>query len=101
MNNSIYLNRNDLKSFFVPENGSLYTARNIHATIKPESPLTVDDYDKYEKADDKFKTVLNFLATTNDEFKNMLGVATIISVLLDCDFRDSKQKLAEWYEENK
>lgn len=50
---------------------------------------------------DKIKSVLNYIKTSEENLTQYMWAATIVAVLLDCDFRDSKQKLDEWYEANK
>jgi hypothetical protein len=49
----------------------------------------------------KIRTVLNYIRTAEGNLIQYMWAATIVAVLLDCDFRDSKQKLDEWYETTK
>lgn len=64
--------------------------------IEPSSEL--GDVDALNR---KIKTVLNYIKTSEGNLTQHMWAATIIAVLLECDFRDSKQKLDEWYEETK
>lgn len=50
------------------------------------------------KEEIKIKTVLNYIKTSQDDLTKYMWAATIVAILLDCDFRDSKIKLDEWYE---
>lgn len=53
------------------------------------------------KPNKKLETILNYIKTSDEDLCKYMWAATIVAVILDCDFRDSRQTLDEWYLKNK
>lgn len=66
---------------------------------------TTDDMEAYsgflmdDDDDSDFEKIVKVLDYCKPHLDKMWA-ATIVGILLDCDFRDAKVTLEEWYEEN-
>lgn len=86
---------------FKNKNTARNNAEQMSVVIEPEILIEEIESDDIFDLNKKITTVLNYIKTSEQDLTKYMWAATIVAVLLDCDFRDSKQKLDEWYEENK
>ena len=82
------------------------TARNnmeqMSVVIEPEIFIEeINEIEPVEILENKINKVLSYIKNSEEDLTKYMWAATIVSLLLECDFRDSRQALNEWQEENK